>query len=79
MTTIQLPEETLNLDSIEIEAVRDLFIKQIIIAKIKGIPTRIILWEGPEEYAAASNWTNESATARATELLSLSSIPWLVD
>ena len=70
------PAEVVTLDSVEIEAVRDLFREQKIIARIKGIHKGIVLWSGSTEYAAASAWTNETALARATEVLSLSSIPW---
>jgi hypothetical protein len=63
-------------DPIIIGAVRDQFIQKRIIAKIKGLPMSVVLWDGPDEYAAAGNWTNESVLARATEVLALSSIPW---
>jgi hypothetical protein len=70
------PAEVVTLDKIEIQAVRDLFHEQKIIARIKDLPKGIVLWSGSTEYAAASAWTNETALARATEVLSLSSIPW---
>ena len=70
------PAQTINLDTIVVEAVRDLFSEQKIIARIKGLPKGIVLWSGSTEYAAASAWTNESALARATEVLSLPNIPW---
>jgi hypothetical protein len=69
-------EQTVSLDSVEILAVRDLFQEKTIIARIKGLPRPIILWSGDDEYAAAGDWTNESATTQATAVLSLSSIPW---
>ena len=59
-----------------IEAVRDLFVQKRIIAKIQGLPKPIILWEGEEQYAAAGNWTNATALARAQVVLALSPIPW---
>jgi hypothetical protein len=68
--------QTVSLDNIEIEAVRDIFTEQKIVAKIKNLPRPVVLWSGTEEYASASTWTNESALARATEVLSLSSITW---
>lgn len=73
--TIQ-PAQTVDLNNIVIEAVRDIFAEQKIVAKIKDIPRPIVLWHGSTEYAAASAWDNETALARATEVLSLSSIPW---
>ena len=73
--TIQ-PAQTINLNAIEIEAVRDMFSEQKIVAKIKQLPRPVVLWSGEAEYTAAGNWTNESALTRATAVLSLSSIPW---
>ena len=73
--TVQ-PAQTVNLDNIQIEAVRDLFKEQKIIARIKDLPKGVVLWSGSTEYAAASAWTNETALARAIEVLSLPSIPW---
>jgi hypothetical protein len=69
-------QETVSLDTVEVLAVRDLFAEQTIIARVKGLPRPVILWKGADEYAAAGNWTNDSATAQATAVLSLSSIPW---
>ena len=74
--TIQEAQVITLQDPIVIEAVRDLFVQKKIIAKIKGLPRPIILWDGPDQYAAAGNWTNESAFVQATAILSLSSIPW---
>ena len=74
--TIQEAQVITLQDPIVIEAVRDLFVQKKIIAKIKGLPRPIILWDGPDQYAAAGNWTNESAIVQATAILSLSSIPW---
>jgi hypothetical protein len=69
-TTITIRQaETVALDNIEILAVRDLFAEKKIIARIKGLPQGIVLWNGDAEYTAASNWTNDSALARATEIL----------
>jgi len=68
--------QTINLDTVVVEFVRDIFTEQKIVAKIKGLPRPVVLWSGATEYAAASAWNNETATARATEVLSLSSIDW---
>ena len=73
--TVQ-PAQTVNLDSVVVEFVRDIFSEQKIVAKIKGLPRPVVLWSGAEEYAAAGNWTNETALAQATSVLALSSIPW---
>lgn len=70
------PQQTVSLDVVEILAVRDLFAEKIIIARVKGLPRPVVLWSGDEEYAAAGDWTNETAVAQATTVLSLSSIPW---
>jgi len=68
--------ETVTLDSIEIEFVRDDFDQKRIIAKIKDIPRPVILWNGEADYAAAGDWTNDTAAAQASAVLALSSIPW---
>ena len=73
--TVQ-PAQTIELNSVVIEFVRDIFIEKTIIAKIKDLPRPVVLWRGETEYAAASAWDNNSALARATEILALSSIPW---
>jgi len=73
--TIQ-PAQTVDLNSVVIEFVRDNFKNQTITARVKGLPRAIVLWSGATEYAAASAWDNASAEARASEVLALSSIPW---
>lgn len=71
------PAQIIILKDIKIEAVRDLFIQKRIIAKIKDLPRPIILWDGPDQYAAAGNWTNDTVFAQASAVLALSSIPWV--
>lgn len=68
--------ETITINEILIDNVGDSFSEKKIIAYIKGVPRPILLWNGEEEYAAASNWTNESALARAKEVLNLPVVPW---
>lgn len=68
--------ETITINEIVIEHVRDSFTEKKIIAHIKKVPRPLLLWSGDEEYTAAGNWTNESVLARATELLSLPVVPW---
>ena len=63
-------------EPIQIECVRDLFSAQKIVAKIKGLPREVVLWNGTTEYAAAANWTNDTALARANEVLALNPIPF---
>jgi len=63
------PEQSVTLDEIKILAVRDLFEEKTIVARIDKLPRPVVLWQGDEEYAAAGNWTNKSALARATEVL----------
>jgi hypothetical protein len=76
MKIILQEEQSITLDTIVIQAVRDLFNEKKIIAKIKGIQKGLILWSGDAEYTAAGNWTNKTALARATEVLSGSAINW---
>ena len=73
--TVQ-PAQTINIDTIVVEFVRDIFTEKKIIAKIKNVPRPIVLWSGSTEYASASAWNNETATAQASAVLALSSIPW---
>jgi hypothetical protein len=63
------PAETVTIDEVEILAVRDFFIEKKIIARVKGLPSPIVLWDGEEEYTAAGDWTNETAISKATEIL----------
>jgi hypothetical protein len=74
--TIQQAEVITLSEPIIIEAVRDMFLQKKIVAKIKGLPRPITLWDGEEQYTAAGNWTNDTAVARATTVLQLPSIPW---
>jgi len=76
INVVTQPEQTVSLSAVELLAVRDLFQEKTIIARVKGLPRPIVLWSGATEYAAAGNWTNDSATAQATQVLSLSAIPW---
>jgi hypothetical protein len=71
------PAQTITVEEVKIIAVRDLFEEKKIIARIKDLPVGVILWEGDEEYASASNWTNESAQARVEELLSSDSLKFV--
>jgi hypothetical protein len=76
INVVTQPQQTVSLSTVEVLGVRDLFAEQTIIARIKGLPRPVVLWKGDAEYTAAGNWTNETATAQATAVLSLSSIPW---
>ena len=72
MATITLqPAETvdINTDNLILSRVIDSSTEQLITATIQNIYRDIILWQGSEEYAAAGIWTNESALARAKELI----------
>lgn len=60
---------TITLDTINLVVVRDLFNQQRIMARIQGLSSPIILWNGSDEYTAAGNWTNDSATQRAIDLI----------
>lgn len=71
------PAETVTIDEVEVLAVRDLFIEKKIVARVKGLPSPIVLWDGEEEYTAAGNWTNETAISRATEILNSGNVRFL--
>jgi len=69
-------QHVVSLSAVEVIAVRDLFAEKTIIARVKGLPRPVVLWKGEAEYAAAGVWTNETATAQAATVLSLSAVPW---
>ena len=76
INVVTQPQQTVSLDAVEVLAVRDLFEEKTIIARVKGLPRPVVLWSGDEEYAAAGNWTNATAVAKATEVLASPVIPW---
>lgn len=76
INVVTQPQQTVSLSAVEVLAVRDLFVEKTIIARVKGLPRPVVLWKGESEYTAAGDWTNATATAQATTVLSLSSIPW---
>jgi hypothetical protein len=76
MEIIIKKQETVTLDNIQIEVVRDLFNEKKIIARVKGLDRGLLLWSGDEEYASAGNWTNDSVLAKVKEVLALPEIPW---
>jgi hypothetical protein len=76
MEIIIQKQQTVNLDEIKIDFVRDLFHEKKIIARVQGLPQGVLLWGGEEAYNEAGNWTNESAHARLLEVLASSEVPW---
>lgn len=76
INVVTQPQQTVSLSAVEVLAVRDLFQEKTIIARVKGLPRPIVLWKGEAEYTAAGVWTNETATAKALEVLSLPAVPW---
>ena len=76
INVVTQPQQTVSLSAVEVLAVRDLFVEKTIIARVKGLPRPVVLWKGEADYTAAGDWTNATATAQATTVLSLSSIPW---
>jgi hypothetical protein len=76
INVVTQPQQTVSLSAVELLGVRDLFAEKAIIARVKGLPRPVVLWKGDAEYAAAGVWTNETATAQAATVLSLSAIPW---
>lgn len=69
-------EIKVTLDDVRIVSVRDVFTEKKIIARIDGLVRPIYLWNGAAEYEEAGVWTNESALARAKEVLARTEIPW---
>ena len=80
MATITLqPAQTVDIDTstLVLQRVTDSSTSQIITAVIDNLYRDLILWQGSEEYAAAGIWTNESALARAKELIDSGNIRFL--
>jgi len=71
------PEKYIELETVNVLAVIDSKAGKTITAHIEGINRQIFLWNGEEEYKQAGDWTDEDALERATEMLSLSTIPWV--
>lgn len=65
------PAQTIevDIDSIYLESVTDSSTAQTIIGRAPALQRDFYLWYGPEEYAEAGIWTNETALARAKELV----------
>ena len=76
INVVTQPQQTVSLSAVEVLAVRDLFSEQTIIARVKGLPRPVVLWKGEAEYTAAGDWTNATAVAKATEVLSAPVINW---
>ena len=71
------PEKYIELETVNVLAVVDSKAGKTITAYVEGLNRQIFLWNGEEEYEQAGNWTDEDALERATEMLSLSTIPWV--
>lgn len=71
------PEKYIELETVNVLAVIDSKQGKTITAYIEGLNKQIFLWNGKEEYEQAGDWTDEDALERATEMLSLSTIPWV--
>jgi hypothetical protein len=76
INVVTQPLQTVSLSAVEVLAVRDLFEEKTIIARVKGLPRPVVLWKGEAEYTAAGDWTNATAVAKATEVLSAPVINW---
>jgi len=63
-------------EPLTIENIKDSFQDLKITARIARVPREVILWQGEAGYTSAGNWTNDSALAQLSAVLSLSSIPW---
>ena len=70
-TIIIQPAQTVDIDtnSLMLEKVTDSSASQTIWTTIPALGGDIYLWYGPVEYEQAGIWTNETALARAKELI----------
>ena len=64
----------INTDSLTLDKVTDSSSSQTIWTTIPALGRDIYLWYGPEEYGQAGIWTNETALARARELINSGNI-----
>jgi hypothetical protein len=71
------PEKYIELETVNVLTVIDSKQGKTIAAYIEGLNRQILLWNGEEEYEQAGDWTDKDAVERATEMLSLSTIPWV--
>jgi len=71
MKIVVQSETSVELNEINILAVRDSFFEKKITARIHGLPRSLILW-GPAEYDSkeARSWNNDSVFLKALEKLS---------
>lgn len=70
-------EKSIELDSITIIAVRDVFVEKKIIARVEGLPKGVILWSGDEyDSYEAKNWNNTTALNKLKEKLQLNPVPF---
>jgi hypothetical protein len=79
--SIKIPGTTVSIElsSLSLYSIKDSPSQQRITVHVRKLPLSFVIWDGSTEYAAASAWTNESVTERATELLTLSAdnIQWV--
>lgn len=76
MKIVIRPEQSIEVDTIVIEKIEDSFEEFKIIAHLKDVPRRLILWAGETEYNEAGAWTNQSATDRVNEILNSGNPTW---
>jgi hypothetical protein len=67
--------QTVDLDELVIINIVDNF-QDKIVARVQGIPLPVVLWSGADEYAAAGDWTNSTATDRLNEIVNSGNVPF---
>lgn len=63
----QVAGKNFELSKIEISSIEDSFTDKKVVAKIKGFPGEIVLWEG-ESYDTAGQWTDTDVANRIKEM-----------
>jgi hypothetical protein len=78
-TIIIQPEQSVDIDTntLTLDKIVDSSSSQTIWTNIPGLNRDIYLWYGPVEYEEAGVWTNETALARAKDLIDSGNIRYV--
>jgi hypothetical protein len=63
----QIPARSIEISKIEILSIEDSAINKKVIARVKGFPGQIVLWEG-DAYDAIGQWTDADVATRIKEI-----------
>jgi hypothetical protein len=63
----EIPARNIEVSKIEIMSIEDSAVTKKVVAKVKGFPGQIVLWEG-EAYDAIGQWTDTDVANRIKEI-----------